>query len=137
MEIITVAEIGRKPSNVIVSGVLKAGSRPGRILDLLLEGSFEAVVSEKLLDEYRDVLAHPEFRFDRKLVEALVAGIRAQCQVTVASPQNDVLSADPDDQMIIDLAVAARATIVTGNSKHFDAYDRTITPDQMLEELAR
>lgn len=124
-------------TNVIVSGVLKAGSKPGRILDLLLDGGFEAVASEELLDEYREVLARPKFGFSRQLVEALVVGIRAQCDIVTAIPQDNALSPDPNDQKIIDLAITAQAAIVTGNIKHFETYTRTMTPAQMMQALAR
>lgn len=38
-------------TNVIVSGLLKPGSKPGLVIDMMFEGRINAVVSKDMLDE--------------------------------------------------------------------------------------
>lgn len=49
-------------TNVIVSGVLRPASKPGRILDLMLAREFSYAGSTELVEEYREVLKRPQVR---------------------------------------------------------------------------
>lgn len=123
-------------TNVVVSGVLFPGSKPGRVLDLMLAGEIPCVASAELLDEYRDVLKRPKFSLDATLVDGLVDGIEALVDVVVPPPQAAILSDDPKDQFVIDLAVGSDAYVVTGNARHFARYPKAIDAATLLEMLA-
>ncbi len=74
---------------------------------------------ERILSEYRDVLARGKFSFDRELVEELITFLEAAGSPTLAAPLAPALP-DPGDQMFIEVAVASQADfLVTGNLKHF------------------
>jgi predicted nucleic acid-binding protein len=74
---------------------------------------------ERILSEYRDVLARGKASFDRELVEELIAFLEAAGSPTLAAPLATTLP-DPVDQMFIEVAVASQADfLVTGNLKHF------------------
>lgn len=122
-------------TNVIVSGVLRPASKPGRILDLMLARESSYVVSTELVEEYREVLKHPKFGFDAASVDSLVGGLAAGAELVVPHPQRDVISNNPKDQFVIDLACAANAYITTGNAKHFVGYERTVSPAEALDLL--
>lgn len=124
-------------TNVVVSGVLRPASKPGRILDLMLDGRLDVVSSTELIAEYREVLARPRFGFDAGLVNALVDEIEAVAEDVVPEVQLDVTSADPKDQFVIDLALAVDAYIVTGNVRHFLRYPKTVSPAELVVLLAR
>jgi len=49
-------------TNVLVSGLLKSDSIPGRLLQAVWDGSLELVLSEPLLAELRAVLDYPKIR---------------------------------------------------------------------------
>jgi putative PIN family toxin of toxin-antitoxin system len=49
-------------TNVLVSGLLKRDSIPGRLLQAVWDGSLELVLSEPLLAELREVLDYPKIR---------------------------------------------------------------------------
>lgn len=114
-------------TNVVMSGVLRPASKPGRILDLMLEHRISFVASTELIEEYREVLCRPKFGFNKGLVDALVDALDAGSEHVVAMPQRTVLSEDPKDQFVIDLALVANAYIVTGNARHFTAYERVVS----------
>lgn len=46
-----------------------------------------------------------------------------------------VISNNPKDRFVIDLACAANAYITTGNAKHFAGYERTVSPAEALDLL--
>lgn len=115
--------------------MLRPASKPGRILDLMLAREISYVVSTELVEEYREVLKRPKFGFDAALVDALVDGLAAGAEFVVPHPQRDVISNDPKDQFVIDLACAANAYITMGNAKHFAEYERTVSPAEALDLL--
>lgn len=122
-------------TSVVVSGMLHPASNPGRILDLMLAREFSYAGSTELVEEYREVLKRPKLGFDTALVDALVDGLAAGAEFVVPYPQRDVISNNPKDRFVIDLACAANAYITTGNAKHFAGYERTVSPAEALDLL--
>ena len=49
-------------TNVLMSGLLKRDSIPGRLLRSVCDGTPDFVLSEPLLTELREVLAYPKIR---------------------------------------------------------------------------
>ena len=106
-------------TNVLVSGVLNPHGPPGRIVDGILAQSFVMLYDDRILAEYRAVLARPVFGFRRAEVEALVHFAAATGESVVAASLAVVLP-DPDDLPFLEVAAAARAdALVTGNVRPF------------------
>lgn len=122
-------------TNIMVSGVLSPGFKPGRILDLLLDGQLDAVYSTELMDEYREVLLCPKFG-STLCWSTLLAGVEARAVWCAPRPQDTFRSNDPCDQFVVDLAVQVDAAIATGNTKHFSGYSRTLNAAEFLEALS-
>lgn len=103
-------------TNVILSASFRAESTASRALRHAL-AAHEVVVSPQLLVEMERVLLRPKFdrivplRTRQELLRLLLA------QVTVVRPTvRHRLCRDPDDDMVLDVAVAAQASaIVTGD----------------------
>lgn len=114
-------------TNVLISALLKPGSVPGRALGLLMpEGNAAGAEHAVLYDarialEYQTVLQRPKFKaIDRAAVESLLARIRADGELVVASPAYPGALTDDDDRMFIEVALAGRAdAIVTGNIRDY------------------
>ncbi|HFQ94840.1 MAG TPA: putative toxin-antitoxin system toxin component, PIN family [Anaerolineae bacterium] len=128
-------------TNILVSGLLNAHGAPGRILDLLLAGQIQAVFDDRILAEYRDVLARPKFNFNAAHTASLLAFLRLSGKHVVAPPLPGIEIAslpDSDDLPFAEVAFAGNAAfIVTGNVKHFTflaAYPISVlTPRQFME----
>lgn len=85
------------------------------MVDAALDGNFEWVTSPALLHELRRVLAYPklaEVLIGRPRIVELIASI-----AVVVDPEHHVrLARDPDDDRVIEAAVAGAAdVIVTGD----------------------
>lgn len=77
-------------ANVLVSGLLNPFGAAGRIVDPVVGERVELLVDDRVLGEYRRVLAPPRFGFD------------------------------PGDQTFLEVAIAGCADVlVTGNLRHF------------------
>lgn len=105
-------------TNVLVAALLSPFQPPGRILDLILTGELKIVFDDRVMAEYRTVLLRPKFGFDRRNVEELLDECAGMGHFLTAAPLGQELQ-DPSDAMFVELAVAAHAPLVTGNSRHY------------------
>jgi uncharacterized protein len=105
-------------TNILVSALLTPHGPPGRILDLVLTGDLQLAYDDRVLDEYRCVLARPRFGFDAGDVSQLLDYIAAQGLGLTARPLRTELP-DADDLPFLEVARAGGAMLVTGNQRHY------------------
>jgi uncharacterized protein len=92
-------------TNTIVSGV-GWGGPPGAVLDAALAGHFEIVTSPALLDELRRVLSYPKLQAVIGDADELVEFLAL---VSVVVTPTETVSRDPDDDRLVEAALAANA----------------------------
>ncbi len=124
-------------TNVVVSGFLSPAGPPGRIVEWLRNGGVQAVLDDRIMAEYAEVLARPVFRLPVAEVELVLAAIRARSFWVEAEAARTVRGLpDPDDAPFVECALASGVPLVTGNLRHFPksaAKDATvITPAQFV-----
>jgi len=128
-------------TNVLVSALISPGGGSARLLLELRSGAFELVVSPLLLAELGEVLRRDRFR--RYVLEAeadaYVGLIRSEGILHPdPEPSARPLSADPDDEYLIDLARDALAdALVTGDAHLLElrAIIPAMTPAEFLATL--
>jgi putative PIN family toxin of toxin-antitoxin system len=128
-------------TNVLVSALISPGGPSAALVLELRAGGFELVASPTLLDELRDVLGREKFR--RYVTEsecvAYVDLIRREATILDDPPPSArPLSADPDDEYLVDLARAAAADVlVSGDAHLLELRDRlpVLTPAEFLATL--
>ena len=124
-------------TNVVVSGFLSPAGPPGRIVEWLRNGEVQAVLDDRIMAEYAEVLARPVFRLPVVEVELVLAAIRARSFWVEAEAARTVRGLpDPDDVPFLECALASGVPLVTGNLRHFPksaAKNATvITPAQFV-----
>ena len=111
-------------TNVLVSGLLTPHGSSGRVMDLVLSGDLTPCFDDRIIAEYREVLARTKFGFDAVLVEAILDYVEAEGLHVVAAPLGVSLP-DPDDNAFLEVAAAAGAEwLITSNARHFPARAR-------------
>jgi uncharacterized protein len=102
-------------TNVWVSA-FQFGGRAAELAQLAKDGEIEVFLSQAILDETLRVLRE---KFNRTDLEQ-IRGVIEQCTKRVEpSVTLDAVKNDPDDNKILECAVAAGAdTIVTGDKRH-------------------
>jgi len=106
-------------TNVLVSGLSGAGSPPAAVLDLVLSRQVRLAFDERIVAEYADVLARPEFEFPFEHVHAVLDFLWREGERIRPEPLALRLP-DPDDAMFLEVAVSALASaLVSGNLRHY------------------
>jgi putative PIN family toxin of toxin-antitoxin system len=109
-------------TNVVVSAVLKPEGLQRTVFLLATTKPARWYVSEPIMEEYAAVLARPELKIRRNLRLQVVQLIKNHTYFVTPSrlPQ---LTTDPDDNIFLECADAARADyLVTGNQRHFPRF---------------
>lgn len=127
-------------TNVVVSGLLNPYGPPGRIVDLLLAEQLRPLFDDRMISEYREVLARPKFGFRAADVRDFLAHVEAVGEPVIPVPLSITLP-DPDDLPFLEVAAAGLArALVTGNVQHFaptrGAHEVTVvSPGQFLKRI--
>jgi len=127
-------------TNVLVSGLLNSFGAPVRVLDLVLAGELIVAFDDRLLSEWREVLRRVKFGFSSNDVETLLGFVEEE-GFGVNPPPLGVELPDPDDVPFLEVAHAAEATLITGNTKHYPPEARlgveVMEPAGFLERWTR
>ena len=106
-------------TNVLVSGLLSPFGPPGRLLDMLQAGGLRLAADDRIVAEYRDVLARSRLGIEQVRRNAFLAILQFQEHV-VAPPWTHHSPPDEDDVMFLEVALRTPSrTLVTGNVRHF------------------
>ena len=109
-------------TNVVVSAVLKPDGLQRTVFLLATTKPARWYVSGPIMEEYAAVLASPELKIRKSLRLQFIQLIKNHTYSVTPSrlPQ---LTSDPDDNIFLECADAARADyLVTGNRRHFPRF---------------
>ena len=127
-------------TNVIVSAMLKGDSIPGIVVMLALDGQLIPLVSDIILEEYREVLSRSKFGLNKSAVLTLISELEKRA-LFPERMEIDEIFPDPDDAVFYEVTMSARTTVpaflVTVNKKHFPTKTFVVTPREMLDILER
>jgi putative PIN family toxin of toxin-antitoxin system len=126
-------------TNVLVSAALKPEGLQRTTLLLAITKPARLYVSQPILDEYGEVLARRELRVRKGVRLQFLQLIRNRSHLVVPRRRIEATS-DPDDNMFIECADAARADyLITGNQRHFPRFwkaTKVITAREFIEIAA-
>lgn len=126
-------------TNVLVSAALKSEGLQRTTFLLAITKPARLYVSPPILEEYAEVLSRPELSIRKGLRLQLLQLIKNRGRLVTPSRRIEVTS-DPDDNIFIECADAARADyLVTGNRKHFPPFwknTKIITPREFVTLVA-
>jgi uncharacterized protein len=126
-------------TNVLISAALKPAGLQRTVLVLAITKPARLYVSRPILVEYGDVLGRPELQIRKGLRHQLLQLIKTHSYTVVPNRRLEVTS-DPDDNIFLECADAARADyLVTGNQRHFPRFwknTKVITPREFISLAA-
>ena len=126
-------------TNVLISAAIKPAGLQRTVLLLAITKPARLYMSTPILEEYSEVLARRELQIRRGLRQQFLQLIKNHSFV-VAPTRHLEVTPDPDDNMFLECADAARADyLVTGNQKHFPRFwkkTKIITPREFISLTA-
>ena len=103
-------------TNIFISAVMFGGV-PGVFLDLAFQGSFHLVTSPILLDELDE---KPRMKFELSPADAdlIRSRLEAISQLVSTTATLAVIKDDPDDDRVLECAIAGRADYIVSGDRH-------------------
>ncbi len=128
-------------TNVLVSALLSGNETAAtvQIVANLIAGKIIPVYSTEILQEYREVLSRPKFKFSVEMISYLLSAID-KYGILVEPASMDIVLPDMKDLPFYEVVMEKRsdnAYLVTGNLKHFPKEPFIVTARQMLDILNR
>jgi len=109
-------------TNVLVSRFLVPNGKSARIIHYWETGFFQLLVSEPILEECDRVLnlgrIRRKYSYTNEELEHCVRSLRAQSVTIQPEIRLEVVHADPDDNAIIECAVAGSADFIVSVDAH-------------------
>ncbi|MDY6846581.1 MAG: putative toxin-antitoxin system toxin component, PIN family [Chloroflexota bacterium] len=109
-------------TNVIISALLSAGGSPAQIIDLWEAGVFDVAISTPLLDELKRALDYPQVKKYQKMTPDelnMLLGRWSTISIYVEPEEAlEVVADDPDDNRVLECAIAAKASYIISGDKH-------------------
>jgi putative PIN family toxin of toxin-antitoxin system len=126
-------------TNVVISAALRPTGLQRTVLTLALSKPARLYVSLAILDEYSDVLARQELRIRKGPRQQLLQLVKNRSYI-VSPTRRLAVTLDPDDNMFLECADAARADyLINGNQKHFPRFwkqTKVITSREFISLVA-
>lgn len=104
-------------TNVLVSATLGDGP-PYRILRLAEQGKVDSVTSPSIIAELEDVLGREHLPFTDEQVEEFTGKVLSVSTVIVPEIDLEVVERDPDDDKIVECAVAGNVDYLVSGDSH-------------------
>ncbi|MDD5472672.1 MAG: putative toxin-antitoxin system toxin component, PIN family [Candidatus Methanoperedens sp.] len=126
-------------TNVFVSALISTRSIPALLLDEA-EKKYTLFISKEILDEVEEVISRKKFGFSTQKISSAMEAILSFSEIINPEIKVDVIKSDPDDNKILECAIACKASyIVSGDSHLLDLREygsiKIINPKTALELL--
>lgn len=128
-------------TNVVFEGLTKQGGAAGFVVDAWLAGLLTVCVSNALAYEYYDVLSRKLSVSRWQKIQPVLGTLLSRSEFTTIYYSWRPTSPDAGDDLVIDSAMNAGATIVTSNLRDFESARESLelqvmTPVELVIQLA-
>ena len=127
-------------TNVLFEGLTKTGGSAGLIVDAWNADVLSVHISTALVYEYEDVLSRKLSKARWQRLKPLLVLLIAKARFTSIYFSWRPSSPDACDDLVIDCAMSARATVITSNLRDFKVAQsslglKVLTPGQLVTTL--
>lgn len=128
-------------ANVIISALNFSGN-PRAVLNLAAEGKVHLSISEDILGEVARVLRRPKFGWPEDRIDKALVQLSHFTEHVTPTQRIEVVRDDPDDDRILDCALAGGSDYLVTGDKHLlniGQYQgvKIVTPAQFIDLLAQ
>jgi uncharacterized protein len=104
-------------TNILLSALFSTNGNPFRCLALAKIRQIESVTCQEILDEFAEKLL-VKFKFSQEMIQVAVEEVSKFSRIVEISGILKTVSADPDDDMVVECAVVGNATHIITGDKH-------------------
>lgn len=123
-------------TNVLVSSLLSPSGAPAKVFNHVLNGNVVMCFDSQILNEYRDVLLRPKFKFNPRWVNQVLDFI-LKTGISIVPEPISIHFNDENDKVFYEVAISVRGHVVTGNKKHYPNEPIVVSPHEFLDIIEK
>jgi putative PIN family toxin of toxin-antitoxin system len=104
-------------TNILISAFIGRGS-PHKALKAVFAGKVRLIISPDILIEFEDVISGPKFNYTEKHVRRILTVVFKVAKVVEPDFTVEMVKEDPDDNKVIEAAIAGKAEYIVTGDKH-------------------
>ena len=104
-------------TNVLISASIARGNEHD-LIELGRKHKARLIISPYILIEYILVLSRPKFKLTESAIEGMLKAVLSATTLVLPRIKLDAVKADPDDNMVLECAVAAKVDYVASGDRH-------------------
>ena len=104
-------------TNILISALGWKG-KPNEIFSRVLDEEFELIISQKQIEELREVMNYPKFSFTEEQKSRFITLLLNVAKVVEISNKLKVIKEDPDDDIILETAVENNVDFIISGDHH-------------------
>lgn len=108
-------------ANIYISALISANGAPALVVNRWLEGHFDVLVSQPIIEEILRVMAYPRLQKYKRLRESRLEFVTllSEQAIWIEPTENlDVVSEDEDDNRYVECAVSGGAQYIISGDPH-------------------
>lgn len=121
-------------TNVVVSALWSSSGVAAQVVGLVLSGRAVLCYDQRMLSEYREVLARPKLALDPDRVRHVLDGLTRD-GLAVIPPPVKVDMPDEDDRPFFEVALCCDALLITGSTKDYPRHRLLTTVREFLDSV--
>ncbi|MBN1356922.1 putative toxin-antitoxin system toxin component, PIN family [bacterium] len=128
-------------TNILISGIL-FGGKSGKIIELAVTGRIRLCLSHEILTELQGVLESAKFQFPSSVTRMIADELTTLCILVEPEETIGEIQADPDDNRVLECAVAGVADLIVSGDKHLLSLRQfrgipIVNADEFLENIEK
>ncbi|HOV80642.1 MAG TPA: putative toxin-antitoxin system toxin component, PIN family [Bacillota bacterium] len=104
-------------TNVLVSALGWNGAEAA-VIEMVLESKLELCLSAQILCEFYKVVKYPKFGFTEEEIDGFIGRLLPNALLVKTTQNINVIDSDPDDNKIIECAIAGESSHIISGDKH-------------------
>ena len=121
-------------TNVLVSALWSFDSKPGAIVNAVIDRRITVCYDYRILEEYAKVLHRPKFKFNDWEINYLLDTIIKNGISVIPKPLINTPFVDEGDRKLFEVAIFCDTYVVTGNVKHYSQDSHVITVAEFYDK---
>ena len=106
-------------ANVVASALWTSNGKAAHIVNQVIAGNLKLCYDYRILAEYRDILARPNFKFSPWQISFLLETFEKDGISVIPTPLPQVPFSNESDRVFFEVAKFYNVPLITGNVKHF------------------
>jgi putative PIN family toxin of toxin-antitoxin system len=104
-------------TNILISALLFPSGSPFICVSMARDRRIQSITCQEILNEFSEKLIQ-KFTLSEERAEEIIQEVRQFSQIVKIDGELALVSADPDDDMIVECAIAGNATHIITGDKH-------------------